>query len=156
MNCNINDVVIKELNKFKDDRGWLLELFRTDEINQEFRPEMCYVSFTKPGVTRGPHEHRHQADYFCFIGPSTFRLYLWDNRPGSPTYGEKYQIEAGENKPISVIVPKGIVHAYKNIGTQDGAVFNAPNKLYAGNKRTEEVDEIRYEDNSESSFQIED
>lgn len=156
MKCNINDVVIRELKKFTDDRGWLMELFRIDEIDPEFHPEMAYISMTRPGVTRGPHEHKYQADYFCFIGPSTFRLYLWDNRPDSSTYKEKYQIDVGENKPTTVIVPKGIVHAYKNIGTLDGAVFNAANKLYAGNNRDEEVDEIRHENDSESAFKIED
>lgn len=126
MKCNINDVVFKELEILTDDRGWLIELFRTDEINPEFPPEMCYVSVTKSGVTRGPHEHRDQADHFCFIGASTFRMYLWDNRSSSSTYGEKYQIDVGENKPTAIIVPKGIVHAYKNIGNQDRVVFNAP------------------------------
>jgi len=50
---------------------------------------MSYISQTEPGIIRGPHEHKDQADLFCFIGPSTFRLYLWDARKGSPTFGQK-------------------------------------------------------------------
>ncbi len=154
MNCNIDDVVIKEIQKFSDERGWLMELYRQDEIEAEFMPVMSYVSLTKPGVARGPHEHRDQADCFAFIGPSTFRLYLWDNREGSNTFGEKYTADLGESNPAMVIVPKGVVHAYKNIGEIDGIVFNAPNRLFAGQGKKEPVDEIRHEESDSSQFKI--
>lgn len=154
MKCEIEGVIIKELKKFHDDRGWLTELFRDDELEKEYFPAMSYVSMTKPGVARGPHEHADQADLFCFIGPSTFRLYLWDNRPGSSSYRVSCQYEFGENLPASVIVPKGVVHAYKNIGSVDGVVFNAPNRLYAGKHRRETVDEIRHESDPGSPFKL--
>ena len=41
---------------------------------------MTYVSQTLPGVTRGPHEHVDQTDGFAFMGPSDFKLVLWDTR----------------------------------------------------------------------------
>jgi dTDP-4-dehydrorhamnose 3,5-epimerase len=52
---NINDVIVRPLRKFDDRRGWLSELFRHDELPEEFFPVMSYISSTKPGVTRGPH-----------------------------------------------------------------------------------------------------
>ena len=154
MKCDINGVVVRELKKYTDRRGWLMELFRHDELDQEFFPVMTYLSMTSPGVARGPHEHVDQADYFCFIGPSTFRLYLWDNRADSSTYGLKATYDLGEKTPAAVIVPKGVVHAYKNIGAGDGIVFNAPNRLYAGEGRRDPVDEIRHEDDTDSPFQL--
>ena len=30
----IHDVVVKPLNKYLDERGWLAELFRSDEVEQ--------------------------------------------------------------------------------------------------------------------------
>jgi dTDP-4-dehydrorhamnose 3,5-epimerase len=154
--CEIDGVIIKELKKHHDRRGWLMELFRHDELAQEYYPAMAYVSMTGPGVVRGPHEHKDQADLFCFLGPSTFRLYLWDNRAGSPTFGKSFVIDAGEEHHVLVIVPAGVVHGYKNIGSVDGIVFNAPNRLYAGRGRKEPVDEIRHEDDPASPFKIED
>ena len=151
---DIHDVVIKQLKKFNDDRGWLIELFRHDEMEEEFYPVMTYISQTKPGVARGPHEHVDQADYFCFIGPSNFKVYLWDSRKYSPTYNKKMTIVGGEENPISMIVPKGVVHAYKNIGSVDGIVFNAPNRLYAGENKKEEVDEIRHENKVNSIYRL--
>ena len=85
----IHDVAWIPLKFFTDPRGWLVELFRNDLVPPQFHPVMAYVSMTKPGVARGPHEHVDQADYFCFTGPSTFRVYLWDARKGSPTFGAK-------------------------------------------------------------------
>ena len=117
---DIKDVVVYQLKKYKDERGWLAELFRHDELSEEFYPVMSYISFTHPGVQRGPHEHVDQADLFCFIGPSTFNLRLWDNRPDSPTYRNYMSLHVGAENPQAVIVPKGVVHGYKNVGTWTG------------------------------------
>ena len=154
MNCDIDGVIIRSISRFDDDRGWLAELFRNDEITDEQRPMMSYVSMTRPGVVRGPHEHRAQTDLFCFLGPSNFRLYLWDNRPDSPGLGRHATLEAGEKEPLMILVPPGVVHAYVNIGDVDGLVFNSPNQLFRGPGRTEEVDEIRYESDPDSPFKI--
>jgi len=150
----IDDVVTYPLKRFFDDRGWLAELFRHDDIAEEYYPTMSYISFTKPGVQRGPHEHVDQADLFCFIGPSDFMLRLWDNRASSPTYNNVMTLNVGESEPMAVIVPKGIVHAYKNIGLIDGMVINCPNRLYMGPGRSEPIDEIRHEDDPDTIYRM--
>jgi dTDP-4-dehydrorhamnose 3,5-epimerase len=60
---------------------------------------MSYISSTNPGVTRGPHKHADQADHFCFIGPSNFKLRMWDNRPESTTYRNMMTLVADEDDP---------------------------------------------------------
>ena len=150
----IEGVVVRELKKFSDPRGWLMELFRADEIPEEFMPVMGYISVTGSGIARGPHEHADQADYFCFLGPSNFKVYLWDNRKDSPTHMNRQVIVAGEDSPMAVIVPAGVVHAYKNIGTTDGMVINCANRLYAGYGRKEPVDEIRHEKDPATIFRL--
>lgn len=149
----IHDVVIYALKKYYDDRGWLAELFRHDEIAEEFYPVMAYISVTEPGVQRGPHEHVDQADLFCFIGPGNFEMGMWDNRKDSPTYNHKMAFVAGEDNPQAVIVPKGVVHTYKNISdSQKGVVINCPNRLYMGEGKKTPVDEIRHEDDPNTIF----
>ncbi|HBR80117.1 TPA: dTDP-4-dehydrorhamnose 3,5-epimerase [Candidatus Uhrbacteria bacterium] len=147
-------VKIIPLKKWEDQRGWLSELWRTDEIASEETPVMTYVSLTKPGIVRGPHEHVYQTDFFGFVGPSVFQLNLWDNRADSPTFGQHETFEGGEDQPFVAIVPPGVVHGYKNIGKIDGMVVNCANKLYKGPGKTEEVDEIRHEIDPESKFKI--
>ena len=151
---SIEGVVWKPLKKFNDSRGWLFELFRIDEVAEEFRPTMAYISMTQIGIARGPHEHRDQADYFCFLGPSDFKVYLWDNRETSPTFRCKQVRVVGESDPAKLIIPAGVVHAYRNVGSGQGIVFNCPNRLYMGWGRKEPVDEIRHEDMTTSPYQL--
>jgi dTDP-4-dehydrorhamnose 3,5-epimerase len=153
----INDVVVYPLKKYEDERGWLAELFRHDEIAEEFYPQMAYISLTEPDVVRGPHEHIDQADLFCFLGPGNFKMRMWDNRKASPTYNFVMTLLVGEDNPQAIIVPKGIVHAYKNFSTvQKGIVINCPNRLFMGKNKVEEIDEIRHEDDPDTVYRIED
>ena len=151
-NGKIHDVILKDLDKYVDDRGWLTELFRQDEIAGEHLPVMAYISMTLPDVARGPHEHVGQTDFFAFIGPSEFKLFLWDNRVNSPTYNVRHVLYAGENAPKTVIIPPGVVHAYKNVGGKAGMVVNLPNRLYAGDGKKSPADEIRHEHDPHSPF----
>ena len=64
-------------------------------------------------------------------------------------------INAGVDEPKAVIVPKGVVHGYKNIGDVDGMVLNCPNRLYMGKNKAEPADEIRYEDEPDTIFSME-
>lgn len=154
MESKFQGVKIIALKKWEDERGWLSELWRVDEIAAEEVPLMTYVSMTKPGVVRGPHEHVNQTDLFCFVGPSIFQLHLWDNRSDSLTFGQHETFEGGEDKPFVAIVPPGVVHGYKNIGEIDGLVVNCANKLYKGAEKKEEADEIRHEADPEGKFRI--
>jgi dTDP-4-dehydrorhamnose 3,5-epimerase len=150
----IHDVVIYPIQKFVDERGWLAELFRHDELSEEFYPAMAYISLTEPNIQRGPHEHVDQADLFCFLGPSNFKLRLWDNREDSPTYRYIMTLFVGADNPQAVIVPKGVAHAYKNIGSEKGMVINCPNRLYMGENKKDEIDEIRHEDDPDTIFKM--
>ena len=151
----IKDVEIKTLTKFLDERGWLAELFRHDDLSNHVHPQMAYASLTLPGIARGPHAHADQTDLFCFIGPGNFKVFLWDNREDSETYGVQQIVFAGQDSPKSVLVPPGVVHGYKSLGPEPGLVFNAPNRLYGGYGKKGPVDEIRFEDDPDSPFIIE-
>jgi dTDP-4-dehydrorhamnose 3,5-epimerase len=153
---DIAGVEVRPLERFADARGWLAEIFRGDSLDPALLPAMGYVSVTRPGVTRGPHEHRAQTDYFCFPGPGTFQVYLWDARPSSPTRGCRRVVAAGADAPAVVVVPPGVVHAYRNAGDAEGLVINLPNALYRGPDRRGEVDEIRHEDDPASPYRLED
>ncbi len=116
---------------------------------------MSYVSHTKANIVRGPHEHKYQTDFFIFIGPGDFELYLWDNREVSKTYGKHIKMVVGESNMVSVRVPPGVVHGYKSISKEGSISINLPDKLYRGENKTEEVDEIRHETDPNSKFKIE-
>ena len=154
MDGPIEGVVFRPLVPYNDRRGWLVELYREDELSAGQRPVMAYVSETLPGVARGPHAHVDQSDYFAFVGPGDFVLYLLGRSQRFPTRGHHSRTAVGESNRQCVIIPPGVVHAYKNVGPAPGWVFNAPNRLYAGPGKRAAVDEIRYEDQPGSPFRL--
>ncbi len=152
----IDGVVINKLTKHTDHRGSLCETYRLDELPPGLTPVMSYISYTEPGQTRGPHEHLEQTDIFAFIGPGNLLLKLWDNRKASPTYKNCVELIAGFDNPLTVIIPPGIVHGYKNISaTERGMVLNYPDRLFKGPGKKEEPDEVRHEEVKNSPFRIE-
>jgi dTDP-4-dehydrorhamnose 3,5-epimerase len=149
----IKGVMAKKINRYEDPRGWLVELFRNDET--DYRPAMAYASMTKPGVSRGPHEHVRQTDFFIFPGPGDFKVYLWDVRESSETKGEYVSFDVGSKNPSIVVVPPGVVHGYKCISDENGLCINLADKLYKGEDKKEEADEIRWEQKEDSPYKIE-
>lgn len=144
----IPGVTIKPLARHDDDRGWLTELIREDELPGGIVPRMAYLSVTHPGIGRGPHEHRDQTDIFCFLS-GRFVLKLWDRRSRYPVTDEVF--EFGEDMPVLITVPPGVIHGYRNCGDDDAFVVNLPDRLYAGWGKRGPVDEIRHED-TDSEF----
>jgi dTDP-4-dehydrorhamnose 3,5-epimerase len=142
---SIDGVRVETPKANEDQRGWLAEAWRSDR--GPYRPRMAYVSWTHPGVTRGPHEHVRQTDYFVFLG--AFELRLWDARKGSRTYGVRD--DRTLTAPTVVVVPPGVVHAYR-CGAVPGMVLNMPDRLYAGKDKRGKVDEIRHENDATGRY----
>jgi dTDP-4-dehydrorhamnose 3,5-epimerase len=148
----IEGVVITPIRKFIDDRGWLVETYREDELERTFHPVMGYSSLTLPQTIRGPHEHLEQADLFVFMGPGNFKIWLWDNRKTSATFANQQVFYGGQDNPIRLLVPPGVVHAYQNVSHEPALVHNYPNQLYMGQGKKFPVDEIRHEKDPNSPF----
>ena len=147
-------VRVEALPVFKDSRGSLHELFRVDEVPNGFKPLMACSSWSHAGVARGPHQHVEQDDYFTFAGPSNFRVFLWDDRPGASGPAKGWVINTGEQAPTRIHVPRGVVHAYQNTGSAPGLVVTVTSRLFKGEGRRDPVDEIRHELNPQSPYQI--
>jgi len=145
-------VRVEALPIFRDSRGSLHELFRTDEVPVGFKPLMACSSWSHPGVTRGPHQHVTQDDYFTFAGPSNFTVYLWDDRSGAARAMQGWFILTGEQAPSRIHVPRGVVHAYRNTGAVAGLVVTTTSVLFKGEGRHEAVDEIRHELDPKSPY----
>ncbi|MDA1027901.1 MAG: dTDP-4-dehydrorhamnose 3,5-epimerase family protein [Bacteroidetes bacterium] len=150
---HIEGVLIEPFKSFSDDRGWLAELFRSDDLSGDDFPAMGYISGTLAGKQRGPHEHVYQSDRFGFFH-GHYRLFLWDARKGSTSEGVRCVLDVGLAHSVVVTIPPGVVHAYVNAGSEDAFVLNFPNKLYAGLNRKESVDEIRHEDLENSPYTL--
>lgn len=139
------------LNSEPDSEGSYLKIWREDESGHQ--PAMMYLNSTKKGSIRGPHEHREQTDILLFVGPGDVELHLWDNRPMSRTYKNHMKILAGISNPFKIIVPHGVVHAYKTVSEEDALCINIPDRLYMGVYEEGVVDKISHK-GKDSPFQI--
>ena len=58
--------------------------------------------------------HKNQTDFFCCI-KGEIKLVLVDVRETSETKGEINEFEIGEKNFCLVIIPNGILHAFKSL-----------------------------------------
>lgn len=128
----IRGVQIKKLKVIKDDRGFLMEMLRSDDkIFKKFG--QVYMTFCKYGVAKAWHYHKLQDDYFvCLRGKTLVGLY--DARKKSSTYQQtaKYIIVAPEEKGQQIVlkIPKGVYHGFTALTKNGSRVLNIPTKTY--------------------------
>ena len=124
----IEGVLVKRLKVIPDERGMLMEMLRADDaIFQKFG--QVYVSMAYPGVVKGWHYHLKQTDYFVAI-KGMMKVALYDNREGSPTKGVVNDFFMGELNPILLVIPPGVIHGMKAIGTEPAYMINIPTEVY--------------------------
>ncbi len=124
----IEGVRIKKLKVIPDERGFLMEMMRDDdEFFQRFG--QVYLSVGYPGVVKGWHYHKKQTDHFTFV-KGMAKVVLFDRRDGSPTRGEVNEFFMGEQNPILLVIPPGVLHGMKGIGTGPAYLVNVPTEHY--------------------------
>lgn len=118
----------RPLRVVPDERGWLMEVLRSDD--PEFKTfGQVYVSATYPGVVKAWHFHKAQVDHFACVS-GMVKLVLVDTRDGSPTKGLVNEFFLGEQQPMLVRVPNGVYHGWKCISLTPSLVINVPDAAY--------------------------
>lgn len=141
----IEGVVITELSTYPDERGYFREIFR---IEDTLLKEAAQVSATMsyPGVIKAFHYHNEQDDLW-YCGSGMIQAVLYDRRDGSATQGKTQVVVMGEQRPLSLFIPHGVVHGYKVLGPKSALVLYATSRVY------DPVDELRLpHDDAEINF----
>ena len=128
----INGIVIKDLKKHVDERGFFAELLRDDwkEVILEDKIVQFNLSFSYPNVVRAWHRHmRGQVDYFISVEGS-LKVCAYDDRKNSETEGELDEIVLSSESLKLVRVPGVLWHGYKAIGTKPVRILYGVNRLY--------------------------
>jgi len=124
----IDGVVIKDLKVIPDERGWLMEILRSDDpFFQKFG--QLYMTVAYPGVVKGWHYHKKQTDHFCCV-KGMLKVVLYDDRAGSPTRGEVNEFFIGDKRPQLIRIPAGVLHGMKGVGVEPALLVNAPDQVY--------------------------
>jgi len=128
----IDGVRIHPTAVWPDDRGYFLEVARIGlGLAKEFPKDSTQVSaaVSYPGTIKAFHFHRHQTD--CWVPVAgMLQIALVDLRPGSPTFGLRNTLYLGSLRPWQLLVPPGVAHGYKVIGTDPALLVYVTDRFY--------------------------
>ena len=124
---SIADVVIIEPKVHGDERGYFVETFRADKLEEflGYKIEFCQDNESKSskGVLRGLHYQLAPFAQTKIVRVIQGRVLdvAVDIRKGSPTFGEFVSVElSGENKK-QLLVPRGFAHGF--VVLEDNTTF---------------------------------
>lgn len=144
----IEGVVTQQLKQVTDERGWLIEILRSDwKYFQKFG--QIYVTAAYPHIVKAWHMHKRQTDNVACI-EGMVKLVLYDGRDSSKTKKELNEFVIGEKNPMLIKIPPRIWHGFKAITEKTALVVNVPTELYDYNKPDEfrlppDTDKIPYD-----------
>ncbi|WP_248927699.1 dTDP-4-dehydrorhamnose 3,5-epimerase family protein [Paenibacillus hamazuiensis] len=124
----IEGVKKKNLIKHCDDRGYFMELLREDdEMFGHFGQASLSMSY--PGVIKAFHYHEHQDDIWFFPSGNA-QVVLHDLRTDSPTHGQTDVYYMGENNAYLLLIPRGVAHGYRVLGSGPATILYFTNQVY--------------------------
>lgn len=128
----IRGVQIQPYPVWPDDRGYFLEVARVGQgLIQTFPKDTTQISaaLSYPGTIKAFHFHRHQTD--CWVPlEGMLQVALVDLRKQSPTFGARNTLYLGTLRRWQLVVPAGIAHGYKVIGTSPAILVYLTDRFY--------------------------
>jgi dTDP-4-dehydrorhamnose 3,5-epimerase len=131
----IDGVKIKKLIKHPDSRGFFIEILRNDDKLLKKFGQTSYT-FTRPGIIKAFHWHKKQDDLW-FVATGSAQVVLYDLRKKSKTHKKTQVILTGEDKPLLIVIPKGVAHGYKVLGSKPVCLFYHTTESYNAKKPDE-------------------
>jgi dTDP-4-dehydrorhamnose 3,5-epimerase len=125
----IAGVVLRYQRPIEDRRGEVLELYRPSWGVHPDPLVFVYQVRLRPRAIKGWVTHEFQDDRLSIIS-GALRWALYDDRPDSPTRGLLNDLVVTDRAPGLLIIPRGVWHAVRNIGTSDAIFVNMPTQPY--------------------------
>jgi len=128
----IAGVKLNPYDLWPDDRGYFLEVLRVGNGPAgDFDPATTQVSaaLSYPGAIKAFHYHLEQTDFWV-PARGMFQVALVDLRHESSTFGVKNTLYVGVMRPWKILIPPGIGHGYKVIGTEPAMLLYVTNRFY--------------------------
>jgi dTDP-4-dehydrorhamnose 3,5-epimerase len=128
----IHGVQCAPLALWPDDRGYFVEVQRAGQgLSASFPLETTQISaaLNYPDIIKAFHYHRHQTD--CWTpAMNMLQVALVDLRAESPTFGRKNTLYVGNLRPWQILIPPGVAHGYKVVGTAPSLLVYATDRFY--------------------------
>lgn len=123
----IPDVVICEPKVHGDDRGYFVETFRQDKLEEfiGYKINFCQDNESKSsyGVLRGLHYQLppHAQTKLVRVIKGKVLDVAVDIRKGSPTFGQYISVELSEENKKQIFIPRGFAHGF--VVLEDDTIF---------------------------------
>jgi dTDP-4-dehydrorhamnose 3,5-epimerase len=126
----IAGVRVRPYSIYADDRGYFLEVVRTgrDLVAQYARAQVS-TAVGCPGTIKGFHYHLRQQDCWTAVA-GMLQAALVDLRQGSPTFGARNTLYVGTLRPWQILIPPGVGHGYKIIGSDPAVLVYVTDQFY--------------------------
>ncbi len=132
----IAGVAIEPLQIFADDRGCFAELARLGRsgiaekmVSGGDRRIQVSLTLTYPGTIKAIHYHFQQTDLWVPIS-GMMQVFLYDLRRGSSTFGRINTLYVGRFRPWEILIPPGVAHGYKTLGTEPAQLLYLTDRYY--------------------------
>jgi dTDP-4-dehydrorhamnose 3,5-epimerase len=136
----MDGIIIRDLVKNVDERGYFAELLRQDwrDLLGEDKVVQLNLSYSYPKIVRAWHRHLlGQVDYFICI-EGAIKVCAYDDREGSKTYRELDEIVLSEERLRVARIPGVLWHGYQSIGVKPIKLVYGVNCLYDSKNPDEE------------------
>ena len=132
----IAGVQIEHFQVHPDDRGFFTELVRlgadgigSQMVGNAMKRVQVSAALGYPGTIKAIHFHYLQTDLWVPIA-GMLQVFLYDFRQHSETFGLINTLYIGQFRPWKILIPPGIGHGYKVLGTQPAQLVYLTDRYY--------------------------
>ena len=127
------DLLIFEGKNYKDQRGYLREVFLQKMVKKKIIFNILSVS--KKNVLRGLHfqKKKPQGKYLSVLKGKIFDVVV-DLRKKSPTFGKKFSIILSQENCKSIYIPPGFAHGFQSLEKENIVCYSCTEYRSKGNE----------------------
>jgi dTDP-4-dehydrorhamnose 3,5-epimerase len=122
----IAGVHVAPVSLWPDDRGYFLEVMR---LAKDAPVAQVSAALSYPGTIKAFHYHQLQTDWWTPTA-GMLQAALVDLRQDSPTFGARNTLYVGALRPWQILIPPGVAHGYKVIGTEPAVLVYLTDRTY--------------------------
>lgn len=119
-------IKIKNLEIKKDERGWLSEILRAEDVRDKKFGQIL-ITVAKPGQTKGNHYHKRKTEWYCVLAGKGLLTVI--NRKNK----KRKEIKMGKDNMIFVEIPVNHHHWIKNVGKNEMMLLAYTDDVYDKN-----------------------
>ena len=119
----LKDLVIVQNKKYKDSRGFFMEILKNKDLKKNF--PFVVFSYSKKNVVRGLHIQlkNSQGKYISVIKGKILDVVV-DLRKHSKDFGKVFKIILSDKNCKSLFIPEGFAHGFCGLDKENYVVYN--------------------------------